>query len=92
MYDVWAVSPNLAWAVGSTVHDGFVLRWDGSSWTVADGPRRGSLQTIWAGSDTAATRHLDRPTAQTEYRPPAPSPTRRPEPRPPRNRRPAGFP
>jgi len=31
-----------------------VLRWDGSSWTVADGPRRGSLQTVWAGSDTAA--------------------------------------
>jgi serine/threonine protein kinase len=40
----------------------------------------GHTPTRVLGSDTAATRHLDRPTAQTEYRP-APSPTRRPEPR-----------
>ena len=41
----------------------------------------GHTPTRVLGSDTAATRHLDRTTAQTEYRPPAPSPTRRPEPR-----------
>jgi serine/threonine-protein kinase len=40
----------------------------------------GHTPTRVLGSDTAATRHLDRTTAQTEYRP-APSPTRRPEPR-----------
>jgi hypothetical protein len=39
----------------------------------------GHTPTRVLGSDTAATRHLDRTTAQTEYRP-APSPTRRPEP------------
>jgi serine/threonine protein kinase len=41
----------------------------------------GHTPTRVLGSDTAATRHLDRTTAQTEYRPAAPSPTRRPEPR-----------
>jgi eukaryotic-like serine/threonine-protein kinase len=40
----------------------------------------GHTPTRVLGSDTAATRHLDRTTAQTEYRP-APSSTRRPEPR-----------
>ncbi len=40
----------------------------------------GNTPTRVLGSDTAATRHLDRTTAQTEYRP-APSSTRRPEPR-----------
>jgi serine/threonine protein kinase len=40
----------------------------------------GHTPTRMLGSDTAATRHLDRTTAQTEYRP-APSSTRRPEPR-----------
>lgn len=40
----------------------------------------GHTPTRVLGSDTAATRHLDRTTAQTEYRP-IPSPTRRPEPR-----------
>ncbi len=49
---------------------------------VADLPYAGEghTPTRVLGSDTAATRHLDRTTAQTEYRP-APSPTRRPEPR-----------
>jgi eukaryotic-like serine/threonine-protein kinase len=41
----------------------------------------GHTPTRVLGGDTAATRHLDRTTAQTEYRPAAPSPTRRPEPR-----------
>jgi serine/threonine-protein kinase len=41
----------------------------------------GNTPTRVLDGDTAATRHLDRTTAQTEYRPPAPSPTRRPEPR-----------
>jgi serine/threonine-protein kinase len=40
----------------------------------------GNTPTRVIGGDTAATRHLDRTTAQTEYRP-VPSPTRRPEPR-----------
>jgi serine/threonine-protein kinase len=49
---------------------------------VADLPYtgEGNTPTRVLGSDTAATRHLDRTTAQTEYRP-APSPTRRQEPR-----------
>ena len=40
----------------------------------------GATPTRVLGEDTAATRDLDRGTAQTEYRP-APSQTRRPEPR-----------
>jgi serine/threonine-protein kinase len=40
----------------------------------------GATPTRVLGGDTAATRHLDRSTAQTEYRP-AQSQTRRPEPR-----------
>jgi eukaryotic-like serine/threonine-protein kinase len=48
--------------------------------TMMDGSGEGHTPTRVLGSDTAATRHLDRATAQTEYRP-APSPTRRPEPR-----------
>jgi eukaryotic-like serine/threonine-protein kinase len=40
----------------------------------------GTAATNVLGGDTAATRHLDRTTAQTEYRP-ARSQTRRPEPR-----------
>jgi serine/threonine-protein kinase len=40
----------------------------------------GTAATNVLGGDTAATRHLDRTTAQTEYRP-AHSQTRRPEPR-----------
>jgi eukaryotic-like serine/threonine-protein kinase len=40
----------------------------------------GTTPTQLLGEDTAATRHLDRGTAQTEYRP-AHSQTRRPEPR-----------
>jgi len=48
--------------------------------TMMDGGGEGHTPTRVLGSDTAATRHLDRTTAQTEYRP-APSPTRRPEPR-----------
>src|ERR1700760_1412608 len=39
----------------------------------------GNTPTRVLGGDTAATRHLDRTTAQTEYRP-VPSSTRRPEP------------
>jgi serine/threonine-protein kinase len=45
---------------------------------LGDGGGEGHTPTRVLGSDTAATRHLDRTTAQTEYRP-APSPTRRPE-------------
>ena len=48
--------------------------------------RRGRPPTSVLGGDTAATRHLDRSTAQTEYRP-APSQTRRPRRRAPRRRR-----
>jgi eukaryotic-like serine/threonine-protein kinase len=47
---------------------------------MGDGRGEGHTPTRVLGSDTAATRHLDRTTAQTEYRP-APSSTRRPEPR-----------
>jgi len=42
--------------------------------------QEGATPTQVLGGDTAATRHLDRGTAQTEYRP-AQSQTRRPEPR-----------
>jgi eukaryotic-like serine/threonine-protein kinase len=48
---------------------------------MGDSGSEGHTPTRVLGSDTAATRHLDRTTAQTEYRPAAPSPTRRPEPR-----------
>jgi serine/threonine-protein kinase len=42
--------------------------------------QEGATPTRVLGGDTAATRHLDRTTAQTEYRP-AQSQTRRPQPR-----------
>ncbi len=59
---------------------GLQMGLEGEDVTVLDS-EEGHTPTRVLGSDTMATRHLDRTTAQTEYRPPAPSPTRRPEPR-----------
>jgi serine/threonine-protein kinase len=59
---------------------GLQMGLEGEDVTAYDNSGEGHTPTRVLGSDTAATRHLDRTTAQTEYRPPA-SPTRRPEPR-----------
>ncbi|HTT94412.1 MAG TPA: protein kinase [Solirubrobacterales bacterium] len=59
---------------------GLQMGLEGEDVTTMTSGGEGHTPTRVLGSDTAATRHLDRTTAQTEYRP-APSPTRRPEPR-----------
>lgn len=59
---------------------GLQMGLEGEDVTAYDSGGEGHTPTRVLGSDTAATRHLDRTTAQTEYRP-APSSTRRPEPR-----------
>ncbi|HVV90789.1 MAG TPA: protein kinase [Solirubrobacterales bacterium] len=53
---------------------------EGEDVTVIEGGGEGNTPTRVLGGDTTATRHLDRATAQTEYRPAAP-PARRIEPR-----------
>jgi eukaryotic-like serine/threonine-protein kinase len=60
---------------------GLQMGLEGEDVTAIESSGEGHTPTRVLGSDTAATRHLDRTTAQTEYRPAAPSPTRRPEPR-----------
>jgi serine/threonine-protein kinase len=59
---------------------GLQMGLEGEDVTLLESSGEGHTPTRVLGGDTAATRHLDRTTAQTEYRP-APSPTRRPEPR-----------
>jgi eukaryotic-like serine/threonine-protein kinase len=59
---------------------GLQMGLEGEDVTTIASSGEGHTPTRVLGGDTAATRHLDRTTAQTEYRP-APSPTRRPEPR-----------
>jgi eukaryotic-like serine/threonine-protein kinase len=60
---------------------GLQMGLEGEDVTVLGSGGEGNTPTRVLGGDTAATRHLDRTTAQTEYRPAAPSQTRRPEPR-----------
>jgi serine/threonine protein kinase len=59
---------------------GLQMGLEGEDVTLLESSGEGNTPTRMLGGDTAATRHLDRTTAQTEYRP-APSSTRRPEPR-----------
>jgi serine/threonine-protein kinase len=59
---------------------GLQMGLEGEDVTSLDDFGGGNTPTRVIGSDTAATRHLDRTTAQTEYRP-APPPPRRAEPR-----------
>jgi serine/threonine protein kinase len=58
---------------------GLQMGLEGEDVTMLESSGEGNTPTRVLGGDTAATRHLDRTTAQTEYRP-APSSTRRPEP------------
>jgi eukaryotic-like serine/threonine-protein kinase len=59
---------------------GLQMGLEGEDVTTIQSSGEGITPTRVLGGDTAATRHLDRTTAQTEYRP-SPSSTRRPEPR-----------
>jgi serine/threonine-protein kinase len=70
--------PNRRYASAEELATGLTLGLQGEDVTLP--LEGGTAATNVLGSDTAATRHLDR-TAQTEYRPARPSPTRRPEPR-----------
>jgi len=70
--------PNRRYASADELSSGLRLGLEGEDVTLPF--EDGTAATGVLGGETAATRHLDRETAQTEYRP-APSPTRRPEPR-----------
>jgi serine/threonine-protein kinase len=71
--------PNRRYASADELSSGLRLGLEGEDVTLPAGDEDGT-PTRFLGSETAATRHLDRDTAQTEYRP-AESQTRRPEPR-----------
>jgi serine/threonine-protein kinase len=66
--------PNRRYASADELAAGLRMGLEGEDVTVPEG----ATPTSVLGGDTAATRHLDRTTAQTEYRP-AQSQTRRPE-------------
>jgi eukaryotic-like serine/threonine-protein kinase len=70
--------PNRRYASADELASGLRLGLEGEDVTLP--LQEGATPTQVLGGDTAATRHLDRGTAQTEYRP-ARSQTRRPEPR-----------
>jgi len=70
--------PNRRYASADELASGLRLGLEGEDVTLP--MQEGATPTRVLGGDTAATRHLDRGTAQTEYRP-AQSQTRRPEPR-----------
>jgi eukaryotic-like serine/threonine-protein kinase len=70
--------PNRRYASADELAGGLRLGLQGEDVTLP--LQGGAAPTGVLGGDTAATRHLDRTTAQTEYRP-ARSQTRRPEPR-----------
>ncbi|MBK5219892.1 MAG: serine/threonine protein kinase [Thermoleophilia bacterium] len=86
--------PNRRYASADELASGLRLGLEGEDVTLP--MQEGATPTQVLGGDTAATRHLERETAPTEYRP-ATSPTRRPQPRvaapppvqPPRPARPA---
>jgi hypothetical protein len=53
LYDVAAVSPTDAWAVGNGSNGGaFVVRWNGTAWNAAPAPPLGSLSSVTARSST----------------------------------------
>ena len=68
--------PNRRYASAEELASGLRLGLEGEDVTLP--MQEGATPTRVLGGDTAATRHLDRGTAQTEYRP-AQSQTRRPE-------------
>jgi serine/threonine protein kinase len=70
--------PNRRYASADELASGLRLGLEGEDVTLP--MQEGATPTRVLGDETAATRHLDRTTAQTEYRP-AQSQTRRPEPR-----------
>jgi eukaryotic-like serine/threonine-protein kinase len=70
--------PNRRYASASELASGLRLGLEGEDVTLP--MAEGATPTQALGGDTAATRHLDRTAAQTEYRP-AQSQTRRPAPR-----------
>ena len=70
--------PNRRYASADELSNGLQMGLEGTD--VSLPPAEGATPTRVLGSDTAATRHLERDTGPTEFRP-APSQTRRPEPR-----------
>jgi len=68
--------PSRRYASADELATGLQLGLEGEEITLEEGHTR---PTGVLGGETAATRHMGRETAQTEFRPP--SPTRRPEPR-----------
>jgi eukaryotic-like serine/threonine-protein kinase len=71
---------NRRYASADEFATGLQMGLEGEDVTALDNLPGGNTPTRVLGGDTAATRHLDRTTAQTEYRP-APPPPRRIEPR-----------
>jgi serine/threonine-protein kinase len=71
---------NRRYASADEFATGLQMGLEGEDVTSLDNFGGGNTPTRVIGGDTAATRHLDRTTAQTEYRP-APPPARRAEPR-----------
>jgi serine/threonine-protein kinase len=71
---------NRRYASADEFATGLQMGLEGEDVTSLDNFGGGNTPTRVIGGDTAATRHLDRTTAQTEYRP-APPPARRIEPR-----------
>jgi serine/threonine protein kinase len=75
---------NRRYASADEFATGLQMGLEGEDVTAIDSIGGGNTPTRVLGGDTAATRHLDRTTAQTEYRPPPPArrvEPRRPEPR-----------
>jgi serine/threonine protein kinase len=70
--------PNRRYASADELSNGLQMGLEGAD--VSLPPEDGTAATGVLGGETAATRHLERDTGPTEYRP-APSQTRRPEPR-----------
>jgi serine/threonine protein kinase len=73
-----AGDPNRRYASADELATGLQMGLEGADVTLP--LQEGATPTRVLGSDTAATRHLERDTGPTEYRP-APVPSRRPEPR-----------
>jgi serine/threonine-protein kinase len=71
-------NPNRRYASADELSNGLQMGLEGAD--VSLPPEDGTAATNVLGGATAATRHLERDTGPTEYRP-APSQTRRPEPR-----------
>jgi serine/threonine protein kinase len=71
---------NRRYASADEFATGLQMGLEGEDVTKIDSLGEGNTPTRVLGGDTAATRHLDRTTAQTEYRP-KPPPPRRVEPR-----------